>query len=180
MRAYRSIAAVDFLRESIDNKIKWLARQLRKIYEPPKIDQWVRTLTQMTDLLNKLALQRSCKNFPYVTSEPLHFQHVGLVSRNPKSLELVRNDYIALAEVDEADLGAMITENQLMDIEEEPEEARTKKEDTPIPASISSQDLSFRMRMPPSVDVSATLKGDKFKSRHQCRSQFWSQEPTFQ
>ena len=41
MRDYRTISAEEFLVEGLDMKLRWLARQLRKIDKPEDIVQWV-------------------------------------------------------------------------------------------------------------------------------------------
>ena len=54
MKDYRTISAEDFLTESIEMKIRWLARQLRKIDKAEEIWQWAISVTSVNDLLQKI------------------------------------------------------------------------------------------------------------------------------
>ena len=54
MRDYRTISAEEFLTESIEMKIRWLARQLRKLDIQPEIESWVLSVTSLTNLLWKI------------------------------------------------------------------------------------------------------------------------------
>ena len=54
MKDYRTISAEDFLTESIEMKIRWLARQLPKIDKAEEIWQWAISVTSVNDLLQKI------------------------------------------------------------------------------------------------------------------------------
>ena len=52
-RDYRSISAEEFV-ESIEMKMRWLARRLRRLDKPNEITQWVITVSSINDLLQKI------------------------------------------------------------------------------------------------------------------------------
>ena len=50
MRDYTKISAEEFIVESLDMKLRWLARRLRKIDDHQEIIQWVSVVTSLKDL----------------------------------------------------------------------------------------------------------------------------------
>ena len=54
MRFYNTISAEEFTTESIQMKMRWLARQLRNTDKAEEIQQWVKVVTSLKDLLKDL------------------------------------------------------------------------------------------------------------------------------
>jgi len=62
MRDYRTISASKFLAECIEMKLRWLARQLRRVDKPAEIEAWVSSVTAVTNLLWKIKDQQCVSN----------------------------------------------------------------------------------------------------------------------
>ena len=59
MRDYRSVPAIEFVAESIEMKMRWLARRLRWTDSTEEIGQWVKVIASLNELLEKLKLDVS-------------------------------------------------------------------------------------------------------------------------
>ena len=62
MRDYQTISAAEFVAECIEMKLRWLARQLRRVDKPAEIEAWVSTVTAITNLLRTRKDQPSTAN----------------------------------------------------------------------------------------------------------------------
>lgn len=54
MRVYRSVTAPEFVTESVEMKMRWLARQLRSTNTTAEIEQWVKVVTLFESLLQRV------------------------------------------------------------------------------------------------------------------------------
>ena len=68
MRDYRLISAEEFVLESIEMKLRWLARQLRKIDNSGEIMKWVNAVTSLSSL--KKTISYKCGDCSIKTNEP--------------------------------------------------------------------------------------------------------------
>ena len=59
MRDYRYMSGEDFVAGSIEMKMKWLARQLRFRDKPAEIDEWVRSMSSLINLLRKINVKET-------------------------------------------------------------------------------------------------------------------------
>ena len=68
MRDDRTISAEEFLVESLDMKMRWLARQLRRTDNPEEIVQWITVVTSLSNI--KQSLQKCIVQNTDITLKP--------------------------------------------------------------------------------------------------------------
>ena len=90
MRDYNTISAEEFTTESIQMKMRWLARQLRNTDKAEEIQQWVKVVTSLKDLLKDLrADMDSCSVRPKVQRCTLTNMNKHYTISPPRTVEWV-------------------------------------------------------------------------------------------
>ena len=93
MRDYRKISAEEFTVESLDMKLRWLARRLRKIDNPGEIVQWVTVVSSLHRLKQsfKKKSTNSVSENTEPTLKPISERKYFSISA-PNSIEWSRNE----------------------------------------------------------------------------------------
>ena len=118
MRDYTTISDEEFVAESIEMKLRWLARQLRKIDKAEEIERWVLSVTSVHDLLRKIITERvSCLKKTSARLKPqLQWQRWSISA--PHMIMIEDDEYAVMKEqvVEEVQL----TKPPRVDLENEP------------------------------------------------------------